>query len=193
MLRLKPWLMPERYIFIKSHDFSCVFQLLKNLNRMKSFGLKVIALLFGVPTLVAICIVVGSIVAVEPKKYMGADACSECHQKEYDSWAKSKHAKAFDLLRDDKKSDLTCLWCHATDAKDNYKAFRLRGVQCEACHGRGAQYAYGTFMENFSEIHKKGLRKQDEAVCRDCHTPDRIPGIGAFNYKEKLEKIKHLQ
>ena len=129
--------------------------------------------------------------SLETKKYVGAKVCGECHKKEYALWTAGPHAKAYDRLNADQKNDLTCLWCHATDARENFRSFKMAGVQCEACHGSGAQYSSGSMAENFAETHKSGLKKIDETVCIDCHTRDRAPSILSFNYTKKLELIKH--
>ena len=131
--------------------------------------------------------------AIETKQYQGASACGDCHKKQYELWLKTAHAKAFDVLPEPKKSDLTCLWCHSTDGRDNFKSFKLKGVQCEACHGAGISYSYGVASEGFVEAHKKRLRKQDDTVCIDCHSKDRTPSVGIFNYSEKIQKIKHWE
>jgi hypothetical protein len=129
--------------------------------------------------------------STETRKYMGAKGCGECHKNEYEKWAKSAHAKSIEALKGTQRQDLTCLYCHATDAKDNFKSYKLENVQCEACHGSGAQYAYSTMAENFIDLHKKNLKTPDETVCMNCHTRGRTPIAGPFSYSEKIEIIRH--
>ena len=38
--------------------------------------------------------------------YVGAKKCKMCHLTEYKSWEKTKHAAAFDLLKDNEKNHL---------------------------------------------------------------------------------------
>ncbi len=120
--------------------------------------------------------------------YVGSKACKKCHIKQYKSWAKTRMAKALEILKPghskeikekfkldpakDYSTDKTCLKCHTTgygeaggyaipDAKDKAavkKAKALQGVGCESCHGPGSEY-----IKVFKEILKsKRKYKQDE-------------------------------
>jgi hypothetical protein len=129
--------------------------------------------------------------ADQPKKYVGAEVCGECHIKEYKMWLKGPHAKAFGSLNEERVNDIRCLLCHTTDARVNFSGFKFKGVQCEACHGSGAKYAHGILVDDFTKVHLKNLREQNAKVCRDCHGDERSPQIGNFVYQEKKEKIRH--
>jgi len=120
--------------------------------------------------------------------YVGSKSCKKCHPKQYKSWAKTKMAKSFEILKPgqakeakekfkldpakDYSTDETCLKCHTTgygepggyatpDAEDKKavkKAKALQGVGCESCHGPASAY-----NKVFEEILKsKRKYKQDE-------------------------------
>jgi hypothetical protein len=135
----------------------------------------------------------GRVAAKDLKKYLGEKNCASCHKKEYEIWLKSAHAKAYEKLSMEKREDITCLWCHSTDARDNFKALTLKSVSCEACHGLGTLYTTGSMTDNFAEYHKSRLKKQDESVCLGCHTKARTPAVTDFDYQASLEKIKHWE
>jgi len=76
---------------------------------------------------------------------VGAEKCKMCHKVQFESWAKSKHA---------------------TD-KDK--------VDCEACHGNGADYMKLNVMKDPAKATAAGLiAKPDKASCLKCHKPDEI-------------------
>lgn len=104
------------------------------------------------------------------RTYVGSKKCKKCHIKQYKSWAKTRMANAFDILKPGEHSeaktkfhvDVTkdftkddkCLKCHTTgfghaggyatpdpaDKKAVRKAKKLMGVGCESCHGPGSEY-----------------------------------------------------
>ncbi len=98
------------------------------------------------------------------RNYIGVKKCRTCHKSrksgnQFGVWQKTKHAKAYHLLRKPKakkaaqqvgvsgnpqKSE-ACLVCHTTGYGVDRKLFRRKfkvedGVQCEACHGPGSEY-----------------------------------------------------
>lgn len=77
---------------------------------------------------------------------VGAEKCKMCHKVQFESWAKSKHATA--------------------DPK----------VQCESCHGNGADYMKMTIMKDPAKAKEAGLiAKPDKASClAKCHKPEQI-------------------
>ena len=130
-------------------------------------------------------------------RYSGNKACTGCHKAEALDWARSDHAKAFELLAPGKKpaekrrgkldpnkdyrKDEKCIKCHTTGYKQagGFQDFEttpdLAGVGCEMCHGPG---------KNYREIHKRMVLefKRDEVreagqtyatlgdkVCENCH------------------------
>jgi len=122
-------------------------------------------------------------------EYIGNKKCRMCHIKNFKSWEKTPHSKAFELLMpgkaaDEKKKfkldpdkdytkDKTCLPCHVVgfekkggyaipapgDKKAARKAKRLEGVGCEACHGAGEEYA-----KVFKEIQRSKRKYKTEEL-----------------------------
>ncbi len=76
--------------------------------------------------------------------YVGAEACTDCHDDAAQFWAKTRHAGAWATLeRVGKQLDFDCIGCHTTgyDKPGGATLARnelLRSVQCETCHGPGS-------------------------------------------------------
>ena len=106
---------------------------------------------------------------IQKKSYMGAEYCASCHQKEYQSWLISPHARATNDLPVGELSNPACLSCHATGVFDQeLRAFP--GVQCEACHGPGEYYA--SLHVKRDPVLSKLLFMENPATqsCRHCHS-----------------------
>lgn len=111
---------------------------------------------------------------------VGEKGCETCHPREYEHWATTAHARAYDtLVKKDKTSDPSCLACHTTGegAPQNTKS-RIENVQCEACHGSAKGHPDS----------RKDLEKVDEDNCRQCHNPTNTP---KFNYDQYVQRILH--
>ena len=98
--------------------------------------------------------------------YAWAAACQKCHAVEYDSWAKTKHATAFERLSSSDQ-EKECIGCHVTGAKEKVLAdgkIVNKGIQCEACHGAAAAHVADPTV-------KTGLiRKPAASTCEECHS-----------------------
>jgi len=149
---------------------------------------------------------------------VGGNTCKKCHIKVYNSWKKTKMAKAFDTLKpgedaetktklklDPKKDytkDAACLECHTTgfDLPGGYKigsetAQNYEGVGCESCHGPGSKFIVihkDAMMKKqkftFDEVSKVGQHKPDAKSCTICHNL-RNPTAGP-DYHFDYEKYK---
>jgi len=128
-------------------------------------------------------------------EYVGAKKCKICHKKDgiFEDWSKSKHAMAFDSLsaEDQKNEGLHRYYTTGTTAKGEL----LTGVQCEACHGAGADYKKKKIMENQEMAVAKGLIIPDEKTCLKCHH-DKAPAALAaiakdFDYEKMRAKGVH--
>jgi cytochrome c554/c'-like protein len=118
--------------------------------------------------------------------YAWADSCKTCHQAEYDSWAKTKHATALTRLSG-AEQEKECIGCHVTGAKtrvmDGNKKVLNAGVQCEACHGGAAAHAADPAV-------KTGLVKVPAAAaCEQCHN-DKGPHFKGFWY-DAMKTLVH--
>jgi len=90
-----------------------------------------------------------------------------------------------------------CLKCHASgynvDAKMLSDKFKIEdGVQCETCHGPGADYKSKKIMENKEEAIANGLMVPTniEEFCITCHNAE-SPTYVEFNFEAMWDKIKH--
>jgi hypothetical protein len=150
--------------------------------------LKLIFSLIPVAGIIFFCF---ALQALQIKNYMGAGQCGHCHEKQYEIWKKGPHAGAFKSLPASKRENINCLWCHATDARDNFSSYKLKGVQCESCHGVESEAGFSFKSSGFIEKHKRTLKVQNKKICIDCHSEERTPSIEPFKYEEKLKLIKH--
>lgn len=106
--------------------------------------------------------------------FVGAKTCGACHPRAYEQWAASPHARAFELLPAQAREKPQCLQCHSLDREES-----LRGVQCESCHGPGAQYAADYVMKDRVLAESVGLVTSPAVgQCKGCHrehSPDLNP------------------
>ncbi len=77
------------------------------------------------------------------------------------------------------------------DAKADVKD----GVQCEMCHGAGADYKGLSVMKDKATAIAAGLKAYPdkaaiEAQCKTCHN-EKSPTAKAFNFDERWAKIQH--
>lgn len=97
--------------------------------------------------------------------YVGAERCKICHRPQYLSWAETAHRRATRRLAPEERTR-ECLRCHATGPE------ALPGVQCEACHGPGANYWPAEIMRDPQKARAAGLVPQKKTVCLQCHASD---------------------
>ncbi|PYT15534.1 MAG: hypothetical protein DMF51_06525 [Acidobacteria bacterium] len=121
-------------------------------------------------------------------RYVGAAKCGECHAPELAQWRRTKHATAYKTLLDRHRHfQPKCVACHVVGygTPNGYRLgapeATLANVQCEVCHGPGAEHASSPARENIR-------REVPAKVCLECHTPDHSDH---FVYDERLPKVKH--
>ncbi|MBF0154991.1 MAG: hypothetical protein HQL64_14725 [Magnetococcales bacterium] len=114
--------------------------------------------------------------------FVGADKCQSCHERQYQSWQASAHARALPTLeRVSKDFDPDCLICHTVGLTlpggfiDKGVTPHLAGVQCESCHGPGREHVTEGGSRKMSP-----LPEPTEALCRGCHNALHAP---AFEFK----------
>ena len=133
--------------------------------------------------------------------YVGADKCKICHMDVFKSWSESPHAKAWTVLSAEEQKKPECISCHMTGQTKGEKAESLTGVQCEACHGPGADYKAMSIKNKKKWAEDAaGQRKLAQAAglvsvpaaadCTRCHKKEGNPNFKEFDY-EKMKGMIH--
>jgi hypothetical protein len=128
--------------------------------------------------------------------FVGSKKCQSCHEKSYDIWKKSGHAKAYETLEKldpPRQFDPECISCHVVGWHPTKyfpyvggyeslgKTPHLIGVGCESCHGPGENHCLAEAGANeelkiryrkASVITKEESKKQQ---CMTCHDIDNSP------------------
>lgn len=122
-------------------------------------------------------------------RYVGSDACADCHEDEYENFKKfSKKAHSGDSVKvmagDLTKEELEeCFTCHMTGfgKPGGFVSFeatpKMADAGCEVCHGPG-----------YDHVESGGdgdliVGKLSVADCEHCHNPERV---AAFDFKPLL-------
>lgn len=121
-------------------------------------------------------------------EYAGAKACASCHRSEYAQWRETPHASAYKtLLNVHRHYQPQCVSCHVVGFQSP-TGFRFgssdetfANVQCEVCHGPGAEHARLPRRTNI-------IRQVPAEVCLECHTPEHSD---RFVYSERVPKVMH--
>ena len=166
----------------------------------------------GQMALLAAAVIVPSLAGAQ-HAYVGVKACTMCHKspaqgQQLDIWQKSKHADAYNVLTTPKAAEIAkakglakpanespeCLECHTLKG-DVGGADPKQGVQCENCHGAGADYKAMSVMKNKDAAVKAGLnafadKAAIEAMCKTCHN-EKSPTAKPFNFDERMQAIAH--
>jgi hypothetical protein len=119
--------------------------------------------------------------------YLGAGSCMKCHPGAFETYTRTKHARAYRTLSSQfQQRDESCIGCHVTGygQTGGFSGIRRLGsqvdlidVQCEACHGPGANHA-----------RDGSYRAAAVKSCVRCHTQDQDPD---FDYEAAWKKIAH--
>ena len=123
-----------------------------------------------------------------PAAYTGSERCQPCHEQEYATWSKSKHAHAFDILEKVHQDfNPTCVGCHVighgqTTGFVNARATPgLKNVGCESCHGPSSRHPDAVLQ---------GYGITSTADCVTCHTRDNSPDYDPELY---IPQVRHWQ
>lgn len=115
--------------------------------------------------------------------YTGADACKECHEKAFDTWNRTKHAKAFGKLQTGDRNKAECVGCHVTGTPEMVAAEGPKpshpNVQCESCHGAGKRHIDAAKGGDAGNARTMTI---DEATCLRCHN-EKSPHYKPFIYR----------
>jgi hypothetical protein len=119
--------------------------------------------------------------------YIGADACTDCHMEERAVLDGTAHAKAYQTLVEGfVEYNLDCVGCHVTGyGKPGGSTVthneKLRGVQCETCHGPGSKH-----LASPEDPGLITLEPDPKACVEQCHHPPHVEG---FDAKAKMKLI----
>lgn len=154
----------------------------------------------------------------QPKHaFVGAETCGMCHKTEkqgnqFGIWQKSKHAEAFKTLKTAEADKIAkekgfttpavqtpeCLKCHVTgygvDASLLGAKFNMEdGVQCETCHGAGADYKSIKIMKDKDAAVANGLVLVSDihTFCVKCHNSDSPTFNKSMDLDKMWDQIKH--
>ena len=149
--------------------------------------------------------------------FVGVAKCKTCHNTaksgmQFKKWTETKHSQAFlDLATPaakematnkklgDPQKEPACLQCHVTGYGKPAARFAATfkpedGVQCETCHGAGADYMKMSVMKGLKagtvSADTTGLVMPTKEVCVTCHN-DQSPTFKAFDFTADSTKIAH--
>ena len=136
-------------------------------------------------------------------KYLGHlenKRCHNCHEEQWVSWKKTKHADAMESLepgtdvgakekhdldpQKDYTEDPKCVKCHVTGWEQGgyvigkmRKMNKLGGVGCETCHGAAGDYqrvkdSYPNDDWPREEVKAAGMKYSELETCTYCHNTD---------------------
>lgn len=157
--------------------------------------------------------------AAKDPVFIGAQACGNCHDgpesgAQFSKWRQTAHARAYAALSLPEAREITrlsgiteephqskmCLGCHATAAEaeawEKDPGFHLQdGLQCEACHGPGSEYAQPDIMGDRTKAVAAGLLLPNRDSCHNCHRPkgshDAVLKKKPFDLEQALRTIAH--
>src|SRR5215471_17389801 len=110
-----------------------------------------------------------------------SESCAQCHKAEYEVWKNSRHSHAFAALEEKQRMfDGNCVGCHSLGFRDrgfvSVKATpQFANVQCEACHGPGAEHIKAPTAGNYKTPPKN-------QSCLVCHDRDNSPDFDFDKY-----------
>ena len=144
-------------------------------------------------------------------RFIGTEKCASCHEKSYDVWKKSGHARAYDTLEKldpPRNFDPECVSCHVTGwhptkffpytsgFETQKKTPHLVNVGCEDCHGPGEKHAaaeLGSDKQLQEKCRKTIIVTKAEAKkqqCYSCHDLDNSPD---FEFDKYWPFVEHKE
>jgi hypothetical protein len=124
------------------------------------------------------------------RRFVGAEACVDCHLEQYEFWKATEHSRAFStLMATEQQYDMECFRCHTVgfEAPSGFRHPNSSGgfenVQCEACHGGGGLHVAGglSYVE-------PNLFPTPAQACVMCHDEDHDPRFNT-THAEKLALV----
>jgi hypothetical protein len=119
--------------------------------------------------------------------YVGDKKCSECHLEAHEKLITTPHQRAVKSLKETHDEyDPECIRCHVTGwamqgAFVDFETTPVHmNVNCEACHGPGAEHSKNQAKTLPGRI--------DATTCVRCHDPDNSP---QFKFEKYWPRIEH--
>ncbi|HZZ27305.1 MAG TPA: multiheme c-type cytochrome [Pirellulales bacterium] len=155
------------------------------------------------------------------RKFVGSEACSECHTKAWAVWKKTPHAKALETLvklDPPRQYDPECLSCHVTGWEPQKffpwdggylsadKTPQLAGNGCENCHGPGSNHvaaeqgalkASAADLDRYRAEMRLSLKTDADRrkvidICLKCHDIDNsVEFKGGDAFDKYWPKVEH--
>jgi hypothetical protein len=141
--------------------------------------------------------------------FVGAEKCGDCHEAEYVTWKKTRHAQATRTLvglDPPRQFDPECLACHVTGwhsqicipYESGYLGLqstpKLAGVGCENCHGPGGAHAAAEIGADKArqQAQQAAIRltqaDANRLVCVRCHDVSNSPD---FDFEAYWPDVAH--
>jgi cytochrome c1 len=122
--------------------------------------------------------------------YVGAEACRECHVEQHAQWSQTPHARAMEtLITAGRQTSPKCVQCHVVgfETESGYRMSgstpHLADVQCEICHGAGAEHARTKAAADIR-------RSPPARVCFECHDQEHAESF-SDRLEPALESVRH--
>lgn len=141
-------------------------------------------------------------------RFVGSKKCESCHEKSYDIWKRSGHAKAYETLaklEPPRNSDPECVSCHVIGwhptkffpyqggFESVAKTPQLINAGCEGCHGPGELHVQAE-LGNDEALQKKYRKtsvvtkeQSKKEMCATCHDLDNSPDFDFDSYWPLVE------
>jgi len=132
-------------------------------------------------------------------RFLGAEACKQCHPNTYEKWASTKHSLAYKAIqsgpRGNRTMDAECVSCHTTGF--GYESGfvtaeltpHLKAQQCENCHGPGSSHATDPLNTDYLQEIALTADFARQNLCRKCHDADNDPH---FEFDPYYSQIRHV-
>ena len=150
-------------------------------------------------------------------KFVGTEACADCHSTAYEIWKETPHAHGTDSIVSPPERrgqpryfDPECISCHMTGwhpqkfypYASGYESLKktpeMKHVGCESCHGPGSAHvaaeeegADEDVLKRWRDemtISKKTMKESFDRGCVQCHDLDNSPD---FVFDEYWKKVEH--
>lgn len=132
------------------------------------------------------------------KKFVGPNACAECHKEEAEIWKNTHHFTTFNEMPRSKeardiadkmkikriKSESLCLTCHFTTRGSKRKQKPVAGISCESCHSPG---------KDWEKVHSgfSGKTEQTESRAEEAERWKKVDELGMIRPSSTYKLAKN--